>query len=180
MKKKAALQNLSLNQLCEQLFQNSIVPEKSQTCEQSKGLKMVDTELVALAKSKFDGPILGVVLFGSVAREQQTASSDLDLLIVVGQTVNLDRDLYNNWSNTKTNDGRTISPVYSHLVDPLRISGNLWYEIALDGIVLYDPESKVQKVLAAIRRQIANRIVERKTVHGHPYWVGPSNQEIVV
>jgi predicted nucleotidyltransferase len=112
----------------------------------------------------------GLVLFGSLARGQETAGSDVDLLIVLDESVAVERDVYSRWQFGKF-DGREIAPLFVKIpADPGRVGG-LWLEVALDGIVLFDRCLRVSRFLSQVRNLIAGGRVKRMVTHGHPYWV---------
>ena len=67
---------------------------------------------------------------------------------------------------------RTVNPHFVHLPrDPLSC-GSLWFEAALDGIVLFERDLAVTRFLQEdVRRAVADGLIVRKSSHGHPYWV---------
>ena len=116
--------------------------------------------------------LVGVVAFGSWARDELAAESDLDVLVIVGPDVTVTRALYRRWD---------VEPIYwdSRPVDAnfLRLPGHgeppsgIWAEAAVDGVVLFDRDLSLSRRLVEIRRRIvAGEIVRRRT-HGQPYWV---------
>jgi len=116
------------------------------------------------------GDIDGLVLFGSLARGQETASSDVDLLIILNRSVALDRDVYSRWQFDRF-AGREIAPLFVHLPAEGERAGGLWLEVALDGIVLFDRDLRVTRFLSRVRNLVAGGQVRRMVTHGHPYWV---------
>ena len=117
-------------------------------------------------------PLLGVLLFGSTARGETRDSSDVDLMIVVDAQLPLTRSLYAGWDQSldKTGSSR-LSPHFVHLPGSAEEAGSLWLEAAVDGIVLFDREGAIARLLRAIRRSMAEGKVQRKSAYGHPYWV---------
>lgn len=113
--------------------------------------------------------LLGLVLFGSCARGEQTVSSDVDLLVVVSSPVQLNRDLYRRWDETSRLDN--VSPHFVHLPDGLDRAGSIWFEVAVEGIILFERDRAVTRFVQDVRRAIADGKVERRYSHGHPYWV---------
>ena len=111
----------------------------------------------------------GVVLFGSQARGEATTASDIDLLIVVSQAVDLSRELYHRW-DTLGLDPR-VNPHFVHSPGNVLAAGSIWYEVALDGIVLYERDRRVSGFLQSARQAIADGRIRRRYAHGHPYWV---------
>lgn len=116
---------------------------------------------------------LGVVLFGSVARGEQTEASDLDLLVVLADGVRPTRALYRDIER-KIDLSRLRPAASLHLVSmPPHADdgGSLWFEVALDGVVLWEQESQISSRLRDVRRQISEGRRVRKHAYGHPYWV---------
>lgn len=128
-------------------------------------------EAVGRAADLFGEALLGVVLFGSLARAEQRADSDVDLLVVLEPSVPLTRALYRPWDERPlTWSGRRVEP---HLV---RLPGSgsrltpFWAEIALDALVLFERGLAISRRLAAMRRELLAGRLERRTTHGRPYW----------
>lgn len=122
---------------------------------------------------RFGGELMGLVAFGSWARGEETASSDVDLLVVVRVGTDVTRRLYRLWDDDPVRwEGHTVEPHFVHLPDPdARITG-LWAEVAVEGIVLFDPGFRVSRRLTTLRRRVMEERLVRRRVHGQPYWVG--------
>ena len=167
----------SLNTLCAEILGNSeenlrsggISVSAATSCRLSDQVESA----LRVADSAFAGDILGVVLFGSAARGEQTESSDIDLLLVVGEQLDLTRDVYARWDAAVSGSGTVyrVSPHFSRLPVNGKSAGSLWLEAAIEGIVLRDPQLYISRILADIRRSIAAGEVVRKTSYGVPYWV---------
>ncbi len=128
------------------------------------------TRAVAHATRLFGGALLGIVVFGSWARGDAAADSDVDLLVVLDEGRPLTRDLYRHWDETPASwGGRPVEPHFVHLPQAGRVSG-VWAEAALDGIVVFDRGYTVSRRLAGIRHDIVARRLVRRLVHGQPYW----------
>jgi predicted nucleotidyltransferase len=126
--------------------------------------------LVAAAADLVGDALVAVVVYGSWARNEATATSDLDVLVVVEPRVALTRSLYRKWDKAPvTWHGRLVDP---HFVHPPRgrISGGVWGEVAVDGVVLFERDWRLSADLADIRRSIAAGRLVRRFVHGQPYW----------
>lgn len=117
--------------------------------------------------------LLGVLVFGSWARREADADSDVDLLLVIDDRVELDRDLYRRWDALPPIlwHGRPVEPHFVHLPAPDDPPSSLWAEVAVDGIVLHDGDLSVSAHLNGVRRAIADGRLVRKTTHGQSYWV---------
>ena len=117
--------------------------------------------------------LLGVVAFGSWTRGDESPSSDLDILLVADDGVAITRELYRRWEAEPplSWQGHPVSPHFVHMrpgYDP--VSG-FWAEVALDGIVVFDPEWVVSRYLVTLRRRISDGEIKRRVVGGHAYWV---------
>jgi predicted nucleotidyltransferase len=113
--------------------------------------------------------LLGVVLFGSTARGEDHLASDVDLLIVVASALPLTRRLYALWD--KHLSGELYSPHFVHLPEDIASAGSIWFETAVDGVILYEVDRQISRFLSRIRRAIADGEVLRKIADGHPYWI---------
>lgn len=128
----------------------------------------------ALARSiaQFDDRLIGVAVFGSWARGQEVASSDIDLMIVIADDAPIGRGLYRAWDEAPLEwMGHRVEPHFVHLPAPdARISG-IWAELAIDAIMLYEHDMQISRRLVAIRHHIlAGRIVQKRA-NGQRYWV---------
>ncbi len=113
---------------------------------------------------------IGVVLFRSVARGEATATSDVDLLIVMPPSVSITRELYTSWEK-KLSPSDQFSPQFVHLPPGDSAVGSIWLETSLDGEILYDKDHILKKTFINIRSQIAQGRYLRKISHGHAYWI---------
>jgi predicted nucleotidyltransferase len=115
--------------------------------------------------------LLGIVAFGSWARSEAVAGSDLDVLVVIAPDVALTRALYRAWDETPVAwDGRNVEPHFVHLPEPEDPVTDIWAEVAVDGLVLHECGWRVSRYLARVRRNIAEGRLVRRTAHGQPYW----------
>jgi len=155
---------MSLNAYCTRLLEAHAGPasfaRSTPVTEQPAWLRSLDKIL--------NGSIVGVVLFGSVARGEERVGSDIDMLIVLQPDTVLSRQLYDRWDQLGA--GPSLSPHFVHLPSQVEDVGSLWLEAAIDGIVLLDQDLRIAKVLGKVRREIARGRFERGMAHGHPYW----------
>lgn len=111
----------------------------------------------------------GVALFGSRARGEARDSSDVDLLVVISDELVLSRELYREWDRLGV--GRRVNPHFVHLPASVSEAGSVWYETAMDGVILFEHDGSISSFLQAVRRAIADGYLRRRYAHGHPYWV---------
>lgn len=133
----------------------------------------LDEAVVSALVNAVDPRPLGVVLFGSVARGEQTEASDMDLLVVLAEGLQPTRALYRDVERKVDLSGLRPAPSL-HLVSlPGRAadSGSLWFEVALDGVVLWEQGTRISARLRDVRRHISEGRRVRRHAYGHPYWV---------
>ena len=135
---------------------------------------MITTALLAALTAEFDEALVGLVVFGSRIRNEHTATSDIDLLIAVSESVAVSRALYTRWDtavDAVQADVGVVSPHFAHLPSAHAAVGSLWLEVALHGVVVLDPTGVVARTLARVRDRIAAGEVRRRVAYGHPYWI---------
>ena len=114
----------------------------------------------------------GVAVFGSWARGTAPASSDVDLLVVVAPALPVTRELYRAWDAAPVWwEGRPVEPHFVRLPPAHARPSGLWAEVAIDGIVLFDPDFELARRLAAFRRRVAEGRLRLGRAHGQAYWV---------
>ena len=171
-KRRAAQLDISLNELCLRaleayLTQDTMFSTHTTTMEDPD--ISLEGNFVRRAKQHMGNDLKGLLLFGSTARGESRDGSDVDLLIVVGRELTLTRQLYTRWDREFT-EGR-LSPHFTHLPSSLEHTGSIWFEVAVDGILLFERERSISRFLSKIRRAIATGLLVRKTAYGHPYWL---------
>ena len=129
------------------------------------------TAVVERAAALFGEHLLGVVAYGSWVRDEATATSDVDVLVVLDADAPLTRALYRQWDAEPVAwDGRPVEPHFVRLRAGAGQVTGLWAEAALDGVVLFERGLVVSKRLAAVRRDIVAGRLVRRLAHGQPYW----------
>lgn len=129
-------------------------------------------EMVRRAASLLGDDLIAVLAYGSQTRGEAVDGSDLDVLAVVQDRVELTRELYRRWEAVPQRGGAPpVDAHFAHLPDPERASPGLWGEVAIDGIVLFERGLRLSTALAEVRRQIAAGLIVRRFAQGQPYWV---------
>lgn len=126
------------------------------------------SELVLNIRAEFS-PV-GIALFGSVARGEQTANSDIDLLIVLPEQQPITRDVYKKWDRLKFINSK-LSPQFVHLPKADAPVGSIWLENAMEAEILYDHAGIVKKTFLEIRRKVSLGLYVRKQSYGQSYWI---------
>jgi hypothetical protein len=126
--------------------------------------------LVSRAAEVAGDALLAVVIYGSWARGDSTATSDVDALVVVDRRLGLTRAVYRTWDESPVCwQGRAVDPHFVHLPHGAFNAG-VWGEVAIDGIVLFERDPRLSAHLARVRRAMAEGRLVRRVVHGQPYW----------
>ncbi len=175
LKREAMSTGQSLNQVCiSRLRANkNIVAELGvRTAEP----KLVFPDFLKAAMQRWPEELIGMILFGSAARGDATEDSDIDLLLVMNREVKIARDLYRLWDDFcrerfGAQEHGNISPHFVNLPESVQEAGGLWYETAIDGIVLWESDRKVSGFLASVRAAMGQGKIRRRMLHGSPYWI---------
>lgn len=133
----------------------------------------VAAAIVRRAALVLGSSLLGVVAFGSCIRGDHSAASDLDVLLVAGDDVDISRELYRRWDDAPELSwhGYPVAPHFVHLVPDSEPVSGFWAEVALDGLVLFDQRFEVSRQLSELRRRILAGETSRRVVLGQSYWV---------
>lgn len=155
---------ISLNQLCLLLLNKGLTASESQNWPEYE-------PVLKKLKDKFGENLTGVVLFGSQATGTATADSDTDLLIILDDSIEINRSLYSFWDDEIVWKDGELNPHFVHYQKNLMDAGGLWFEIAQTGKIIYQKDSLVEQLFLKIRNFIADGGVRRYISNGHPYWV---------
>jgi hypothetical protein len=125
---------------------------------------------------RWHAEIVGLILFGSSARGDATENSDTDLLLVMRPGMKIERGLYRLWDefcreDLGAQDAGKISPHFVTFPGSVLAAGGLWYEAALDGLVLWEIGSQVSRFLSSVREAMGQGRIRRRMLHGSPYWI---------
>jgi predicted nucleotidyltransferase len=161
LKREAAAADCSLNELCVNRLR---LPS---------GLESLPSHLADAIGNLTDiaGPsLLGIVVFGSWARQDHNAASDIDVLVVLKPSTKITRDLYRIWEHREPADSK-VEPHFVTLPDLNERVTGLWAEVSLDGLVIFDGHLRVQRYLQYARHLIRSGKLVAKRLHGQNYWV---------
>jgi len=175
LRKRSEKLGVSLNSLCTEILSSSISPVSA--VASSFYTEFVPPSFLEELTEKWKDKICGVILYGSVVRKEETERSDVDLLLILKEDVTLERQLYREWDSFYKKFTslplplREVSPQFVKLPKNPSEAGGLWYNIALEGTVLWQSERIIFDTLQKIREIIAEGRVKRCFSHGHPYWI---------
>lgn len=115
--------------------------------------------------------LIGVAVYGSWARGELSDRSDVDVLVVVDDALEISRALIARWDEAPIDlDGRPVEPMFAHLPASDTVVAGVWAEVALDGVVIFDPELRLSARLTRVRGDIVEGRVIRRSAHGQAYW----------
>ena len=173
LRDRAARSGSSLNEFCRATLETAVNSRAVATT--ASGSAAADVIVAG-----FGPRVEAVVLFGSCARGDAGAWSDVDLLIVVDTVVPITRSLYRIWDQTVASTaairalGASVNPHFAHLPgDDAGTNGgggSLWLEVALHGIVLWQRTWALSRWLGSARERMAEGAIRRRYAHGQPYW----------
>ena len=127
--------------------------------------------VAARAIEAFGTDVVGVVLYGSWARGEATAASDIDVLVALEPTRPIARALYRDWDREPLDhDGHAVEVHFVALPAADAEPGPVWLEAAVDGVVVFDRDHRIARHLGRVRGALASGAVERRSAHGQPYW----------
>lgn len=162
LKRLARDEALSLNEYC-----NRVLGSRQGHRGKGSAAPIIDRAVSALGES-----LIGIVLYGSWARDEATDRSDVDVAFVLERRVRLSPKLYREWEEEPMAwEGRPIEAQFVHLPEGEGVPSGFWGELALDGIVLFDPSLRVSKQLARTRRDVVAGRLVRHVSHGQAFWV---------
>jgi|YelNatPaOPRAMG01_1025707.scaffolds.fasta_scaffold09399_8 predicted nucleotidyltransferase len=119
--------------------------------------------------------ITGIILFGSIARNEENEKSDIDLLIL--------------WENLKVEDSYSyiykifskhfpyksltiIDMEYSSFFN-IKKATPLYLNIIWDGFIIYDKHGKLHDFISKIRKELKAKGFERKKIGKYYFWKLP-------
>lgn len=162
----------SLNSLCVSLLNKGLGLEDDRS-DISTRFEPIINKL----RSKFKDRLAGVVLFGSQATGEATESSDIDILIVLEDSISLNRSLYSWWDSEIVWDDGEMNPHFVTYPKNIDTVTGLWFEIAISGKIIYQKNVAVSQIISKLKKFIADGRVRRYISNGHPYWVKEGQNE---
>ena len=172
LKAEARALNLSLNEHCVRKLGGTSLSGRL------AGLG-VDAAFIDRLVASFPVAPLAIVLFGSVARGEAGTGSDVDLLVVFDGNVRITRSLYRCLEDAVdlSELRQAPNPQLVSLPAGAADCGGLWFEVALDGVVVWERGAAVSAFLHELRERISTGAMRRRTAYGHPYWVRGEEME---
>jgi len=175
LKQEATRSGQSLNQLCVARLQAS-GKRFTRAGEAPAYACLFPTAFIDKIVRRWHGDLVGLILFGSAARGDDTDDSDTDLLLVMKPGARIARELYRLWDEFCRESGGgqdwdRISPHFVSLPGSVQEAGGLWYEAALDGIALWERDRQVSRFLRSVREAMGQGRIRRRMLHGSPYWI---------
>jgi predicted nucleotidyltransferase len=172
LKEEANRQGRSLNQICMARLGGG--GNASPDGQENAIPSLISRRLIDAILKRWGDGLVGLLLFGSAVRGEATKASDLDLLLVLSPAIRLGRGLYHEWDLLlDTLDSREcrISPQFVVLPASVASAGGLWYEVAIEGVVLWERNLTVSGFLRRVREAIVGGEIRRAMIHGNPYWI---------
>jgi len=163
LRKEAARSGLSLNQLCLRRL------ETGDRVGAADFALVIPAVLRRQIMEQWRAELVGLVVFGSASRGDADSASDVDLLLVFDPDARLCRELYHEWDRVVSSS--QLSPQFVRLPRRVKEAGGLWYEVAIEGLVLWERDLRVSRFLSRIREAMARGEIRRALAHGQPYWV---------
>ncbi len=175
LKREAMSAGQSLNQVCIARLQGNEPPLAGFSTKSATAYPAAPDFLDAVIH-RWAEELIGVILFGSAARGDATEDSDVDLLLVMRPEVKISRCLYRQWEDfcgkhSDAQESVRISPHFVSLPGSVQKAGGLWYETAIEGIVLWESDRRVSRFLASVRAAMGHGKIIRRMAHGSPYWI---------
>lgn len=165
-------QNASLNQICILLLNKGLAAAETKPDDFIKFDPVIEK-----LKSRFKDKLIGVALFGSQVKGEATASSDIDMLVVLDDSVSLNRALYSWWDSEMVwNDGE-LNPHFILYPKDIQCVGGLWFEVALSGKIIYQKDIIIDQLFSKLKKFVADGGARRYISNGHPYWIKRGQDE---
>ncbi|UCD83524.1 MAG: nucleotidyltransferase domain-containing protein [Deltaproteobacteria bacterium] len=144
-------------------------------------LKSFARAYVDALKQTLGNDLIAVVLYGSVARGEATAYSDIDLLVVsdgLPEGRFAKRDLLKPAKAlvAEQKDALFQSGIWSNFSELIktreeaRKRSYLYLDLSEDAVILFDKDNYFEKLLAELRERLKQMGSARKVFRGYRYW----------
>ena len=135
----------------------------------------VTNEVVSKLDERLEGDLVAAVLFGSRARGEACEGSDWDILVIarrlpertLERAIRLKRMLPTDYRGEVSLLAKTPEEFISNLPD-------LYLDIALDGVILYDTDEYMAKRLRSLKALIRRKGLRREGEDGDLIWRQPT------
>jgi predicted nucleotidyltransferase len=134
-------------------------------------------------KKRVKKDLISVILYGSVARDTWNTESDLDLLVILSHDFHEENgdyriskiliDFYDNNRNTEIFEKYKFHSlqILSLNINEIEKLRTIFYDIAMDGIILYDPKNIGLRMIKIYLEQIEKKNLKRIYVSKNDfYW----------
>jgi uncharacterized protein len=140
-------------------------------------------EYLNYIKERLKKDLISIILYGSVARGSWDKESDIDLLLILSNDYFEENDEYkiseiliDFYEKCRTKE--VFEKYKYHTIQILSLSVNdlkkfrtLFYDIALDGIILYDPKDIGSKLITSYQKRIEEKDLKRIYINENDfYW----------
>lgn len=139
---------------------------------------------LSVLKIKFGNNLLSLVVFGSVARGKWSNNSDIDILLIFSENYLDKRKLseiladikikFYEKNEIKNKDGINLYTPIQEIALFLKDLDNfrtLYYDIAMDGIILFDKNDTTQEFITKIKKRIKENNIKRIYINDNNfYW----------
>ena len=149
----------------------AVMTEAMEATVENEDIARQMAAVLAALKQGLGDDLVAIVLFGSRARGEADEASDWDLLLIARDLphkpfqrhLHLKQMLPADWRGRVAILAKTPEEFESYLT-------SLFLDIALDGIILHDPEGYMADRLARLRRLIQEQGLQRTRVNGDLIW----------
>jgi predicted nucleotidyltransferase len=136
--------------------------------------RRLKNNIMASLESTLGGTIEAAILFGSIARNEATDRSDIDIL-VVGEVARkgfseANRIVYQALEKVRTVNKRDTSVVVSTYEELAKVNSFV-INVAFDGIIFCDATGRVTRLFAKIKQALSKGWVRYRTPDGCYGWM---------
>lgn len=133
--------------------------------------KELEKEVVAALQGRLGDRLVAVVLFGSRARGEAQEHSDWDLLVIARDLPERPLERYQRMKHALPELWRGRVSILAKTPEEFESGvSSLWLDIALDGIILYDPQEYARARLSALGQLIKRQGLLRERLGRELVW----------